>query len=69
MDADHLDIYGEDAQIKESFKAFAALVPEDGKLFYANGLPLKGTSIGVEDDADISAAEHKCQKWHLSIRS
>ena len=55
MDADHLDIYGEDSQIKESFKAFAGLVPEDGKLFFAKGLPLKGTSIGVEDDADVSA--------------
>lgn len=55
MDADHLDIYGEDAQIKESFRAFAALVPEDGKLFYANGLPLEGISVGIEDDADITA--------------
>ena len=55
MDADHLDIYGEDAQIKESFQAFAALVPEDGKLFYANGLPLKGISVGIEDDADVTA--------------
>lgn len=55
MDADHLDIYGEDSQIKESFKAFAALVPEDGKLFFANGLPLLGTSVGVDDDSDISA--------------
>jgi UDP-N-acetylmuramate--alanine ligase len=55
MDADHLDIYGEDAQIKESFHAFAALVPKDGKLFFANGLPLNGTSVGVNDDADISA--------------
>lgn len=55
MDADHLDIYGEDAQIKESFKAFGALVPEDGKLFYANGLPLSGVSVGVDDDSDITA--------------
>ena len=55
MDADHLDIYGEDAQIKESFRAFAALVPEDGKLFYANGLPLEGISVGIEDDASIIA--------------
>ncbi|WP_029035165.1 UDP-N-acetylmuramate--L-alanine ligase [Salinimicrobium terrae] len=55
MDADHLDIYGEDAQIKESFKAFAHLVPEGGKLFYANGLPLEGTSVGVDDDADVAA--------------
>ena len=55
MDADHLDVYGEDAQIKESFKAFANLLPENGPLFFTNGLPLEGTSIGVEDDADISA--------------
>ncbi|MEG9328901.1 UDP-N-acetylmuramate--L-alanine ligase [Salinimicrobium catena] len=55
MDADHLDIYGEDSQIKDSFRAFAALVPEDGKLFFANGLPLKGTSVGVEDDSDVIA--------------
>ncbi|WP_324721688.1 UDP-N-acetylmuramate--L-alanine ligase [Salinimicrobium sp. HB62] len=55
MDADHLDIYREDSQIKDSFKSFAALVPEDGKLFFANGLPLFGTSVGVDDDADISA--------------
>lgn len=55
MDADHLDIYGEDAQIKETFKAFAALVPEDGKLFFTNGLPLEGISIGIEDNADITA--------------
>jgi UDP-N-acetylmuramate--alanine ligase len=55
MDADHLDIYGEDSQIKESFNAFAALVPEDGKLFFANGLPLNGISVGVDDDADVAA--------------
>ncbi|MFD0976448.1 UDP-N-acetylmuramate--L-alanine ligase [Salinimicrobium gaetbulicola] len=61
MDADHLDIYGEDEQIKESFRAFAQLVPEDGKLFIANGLPLKGVSIGIEDDADVSAINVKVE--------
>ncbi len=71
MDADHLDIYGEDSQIKESFKAFAALVPEDGKLFFANGLPLLGTSVGVEDDADVSAVNIvvKNGSYHFDLRT
>ena len=71
MDADHLDIYGEDAQIKESFRAFAALVPEDGKLFYANGLPLEGISIGVEDDADITAQNISVKNgnYHFDLRT
>ncbi|WZL89848.1 UDP-N-acetylmuramate--L-alanine ligase [Salinimicrobium sp. 3283s] len=71
MDADHLDIYGEDSQIKESFNAFAALVPKDGKLFYANGLPLKGTSVGVNDDADIAAVNIgvKNGSYHFDLRT
>ncbi len=71
MDADHLDIYGEDSQIKDSFRAFAALVPEDGKLFFANGLPLTGTSIGVEDDADISAqnVQIKNGSYHFDLKT
>ena len=71
MDADHLDIYGEDSQIKESFKAFAALVPEDGKLFFANGLPLLGTSVGVNDDADVTAVNIavKNGSYHFDLRT
>ena len=71
MDADHLDIYGEDSQIKDSFRAFAALVPEDGKLFFANGLPLTGTSIGVEDNADISAqnVQIKNGSYHFDLKT
>ncbi|NJW51962.1 UDP-N-acetylmuramate--L-alanine ligase [Salinimicrobium oceani] len=71
MDADHLDIYGEDAQIKESFKAFAALVPEDGKVFYANGLPLIGTSVGVDDDAQIAAVNISVKNgsYHFDLRT
>lgn len=71
MDADHLDIYGEDSQIKDSFRAFAALVPEDGKLFFSNGLPLTGISIGVEDDADITAqnVQVKNGRYHFDLRT
>ena len=55
MDADHLDIYGDPEQLTQSFKDFAALVPEDGKLFIKNGLPLTGTTLGIDDDSDYKA--------------
>lgn len=55
MDADHLDIYGENSQLQDSFRAFAALLPKNGILFHKNGLPLEGISLGIEDDADIKA--------------
>jgi UDP-N-acetylmuramate--alanine ligase len=61
MDADHLDIYGDAEQLVNTFKEFAALVPEDGKLFVKNGLPLKGTTIGIEDDADYCAINIKVE--------
>lgn len=71
MDADHLDIYGDDSTIKESFKEFASLVPEDGKLFYDNGLPLKGVSIGIDDDADIAAINISVKNgsYHFDLRT
>ena len=59
MDADHLDIYGAKEELEKTFRDFAALVPNDGKLFIKNGLPLKGTSLGIEDDADFSAQNIK----------
>ncbi|TRO65623.1 UDP-N-acetylmuramate--L-alanine ligase [Christiangramia sabulilitoris] len=55
MDADHLDIYGDKSELEKSFQEFAAKVPEDGRLFFKNGLPLKGASIGVNDNSDYSA--------------
>lgn len=55
MDADHLDIYGKDETLQKTFMAFAELLPEGGKLFFKNGLPLRGTSLGIEDRSDIAA--------------
>jgi UDP-N-acetylmuramate--alanine ligase len=55
MDADHLDIYGDAEKLNESFREFTALVPDNGKLFIANGLDLPGTTVGVKDDAAYSA--------------
>ena len=52
MDADHLDIYGSDAEIKKSFREFAQKVNPNGKLLVHNGLPIKGITYGIDDSSD-----------------
>ncbi|GMN10533.1 UDP-N-acetylmuramate--L-alanine ligase [Croceitalea sp. MTPC9] len=52
MDADHLDIYGSDAEIKKSFEEFAKKIKPDGKLFVCNGLPMDGITYGIDDASD-----------------
>lgn len=71
MDADHLDIYGDAEKLTESFEEFAALVPDDGKLFIKNGLPLQGTTIGVEDDSNYAAVNVKVKDgaYHFDLRT
>lgn len=56
MDADHLDIYGAEEQLHESFKLFTNQVKENGKLIYREGLPLgKGTTYGISTSAQAKA--------------
>ena len=55
MDADHLDIYGDEASLHESFKDFTKKIKPNGKLFVKNGLPIEGLTYGIEDNADFSA--------------
>ena len=52
MDADHLDIYGNDEEIKKSFTDFSKKVKPNGALFVKNGLPLQGITYGIEDGSD-----------------
>ncbi|WP_035335997.1 UDP-N-acetylmuramate--L-alanine ligase [Dokdonia sp. PRO95] len=54
MDADHLDIYEDEADLIATFQEFGALAPED-KRFVKNGLPLAGNTVGIEEDADYTA--------------
>lgn len=57
MDADHLDIYGDDSHVKESFRLFASQLKEGGKLIRKNGLPLEsGTTYSAKESAEIYAA-------------
>ncbi len=54
-DADHLDIYGDSASIEASFSEFADKISDKANLFVANGLALKGETIGIESHADYNA--------------
>ncbi|MCX2719172.1 UDP-N-acetylmuramate--L-alanine ligase [Lentiprolixibacter aurantiacus] len=55
MDADHLDIYGDHEQLKQSFREFAAKLKPKGTLFVNNGLPINGLTYGIDDNSDYCA--------------
>ena len=55
MDADHLDIYGDKNAIEDSFREFADKVEDKTKLFVPKGLPLKGLTIGIDEEATFKA--------------
>ena len=61
MDADHLDIYGDASELIRTFEDFSKKLKPNGKLFVKNGLPLKGTTYGIEDDSDYCAQNIKIQ--------
>ncbi|WP_055435621.1 UDP-N-acetylmuramate--L-alanine ligase [Lacinutrix algicola] len=61
MDADHLDIYGDASELIKTFEDFSKKLKPNGKLFVKNGLPLKGITYGIEDDADYSAQNIKIE--------
>lgn len=51
MDADHLDIYGDAAQLHESFHLFAGQLKAGGTLFVKKDLPIDGISYGLNEAA------------------
>lgn len=60
MDADHLDIYGEASALEDSFHAFSEKVSDT--LIVVKGLPLKGLTYAVNEDADYKAYNLKIDK-------
>ena len=60
MDADHLDIYGNESYMIESYRMFALKLKTGGKLLYKKGLPLTDLKLdksnySVKGKADYSA--------------
>lgn len=60
MDADHLDIYGDDSHVKESFRLYASQLKDGGKLIRKSGLPLdSGITYSASEEAEIYATNVK----------
>ena len=54
MDADHLDIYGDEQHLIEGFHEFAGKIKPRGSLIVRNGLNIAGETYGLEDNSDYS---------------
>ena len=63
MDPDHLDIYENQEDFENTFKAFASKVSHKN-LFIKNGLPLEGNTVGIGDDALYSAQNISITNGH-----
>lgn len=61
MDADHLDIYGDASSLQASFVKFTKRLKPNGKLFVKKGLPIKGITYAIEEDADYMATNIKIE--------
>ncbi len=61
MDADHLDIYGNESQLINSFEAFSKKVVSNGTLFVKNGLPINGITYGIEDNSYYTIQDIKIE--------
>lgn len=61
MDADHLDIYGDENSIQDAFREFAALLPKKENLLFKKGLPLDGQSVAIEEEASFEAQNIRIQ--------
>lgn len=59
MDADHLDIYGDVAEIEDAFRTFSQLVEKEENIFIKKNLPLDGMTVAVEETADYEAQNVK----------
>ncbi|TKC08212.1 UDP-N-acetylmuramate--L-alanine ligase [Pedobacter polaris] len=56
MDADHLDIYGDESHLHDSFNLFADQLKKDGKLFVKDGLPMHGITYSASDNSALLAS-------------
>jgi len=66
MDADHLDIYGDESQLHDSFRLFAGQLKDGGTLFVKSGLQIDaGISYGIDKKASISASNIRVENAHF----
>ena len=71
-DADHLDIYGDEQHLLESFDLFLTRVVENGLSIVKSGLPLEGTvRYALNEKADAYAENIRIENdaFHFDFRS
>jgi UDP-N-acetylmuramate--alanine ligase len=61
MDADHLDIYGDEGHLRESFNLFASQLKPEGRLFVKDGLPIAGITYSATGQSAINAKNIRVQ--------
>lgn len=71
MDADHLDIYGNQDYMIESFRLFASQIKENGKLFLKKNLELTGIVIkpitySAKEKADYYATDIRIENGYFN---
>ncbi|UYW00652.1 UDP-N-acetylmuramate--L-alanine ligase [Flavobacterium agricola] len=65
MDADHLDIYGDEQHVIDSFNEFANKV-DANHLFINQGVPLQAITIGINDDSNFKATNVRIENgWYV----
>lgn len=72
VDADHLDIYGDEQHLLESFDLFLTRVVENGLSIVKSGLPLEGTvRYALNEKADAYAENIRIENdaFHFDFRS
>ena len=65
MDADHLDIYGDERHLQESFCLFAGQLKDDGKLLVKEDLPLHGITYGTSATALLKARNIRIEQGNF----
>ncbi|MDO4728374.1 MAG: UDP-N-acetylmuramate--L-alanine ligase [Bacteroidota bacterium] len=69
VDADHLDIYGDEAAIRKTFSDFAQKIPNTENLFTPTAVPIASTKVGFspQDQVQIVDASIHDGVHHFSI--
>ena len=55
IDADHLDIYGDESNLNNAFSEFSKLIPSKNKLFIHSNIDFPGISYGINTSSDYCA--------------
>lgn len=62
IDADHLDIYGDDTAIKNTFFEFASKIKVKNNLFFPKEIPFEGVTLSINSNADFQIVNYRIEE-------